>query len=55
MVPVFILDRRLLRSRYNGERRTAFQFGGLRALDGSLRERGSRRALAAFQRARKAG
>jgi deoxyribodipyrimidine photo-lyase len=42
VVPVFILDPSLLRSRYNGETRTAFLFGGLRELDRSLRERGSR-------------
>lgn len=45
VVPVFILDPKLLGSRYNSERRTAFLFGGLRALDASLRERGSRLVL----------
>jgi deoxyribodipyrimidine photo-lyase len=45
VVPLFILDPGLLGSRYNGERRTAFLLGGLRALDRSLRERGSRLVL----------
>ena len=42
VLPVFILDRRLLESRYNGEKRTAFLFAGLRALDADLLSRGSR-------------
>lgn len=41
VAPVFILDPGLMGSRYNGEKRTAFLLGGLRALDRSLRERGS--------------
>jgi deoxyribodipyrimidine photo-lyase len=45
VVPVFVLDPGLLRSRYNGEKRTAFLLGGLKALDRSLRERGSRLVL----------
>jgi deoxyribodipyrimidine photo-lyase len=45
VVPVFVLDRALLHSRYNGGKRTAFLLGGLRELDGSLRERGSRLVL----------
>ena len=42
VLPVYVLDRRLLQSRYNGEKRTAFHFAGLRALDADLRSRGSR-------------
>lgn len=42
VLPVFVLDRRLLESRYNGEKRTAFLYAGLRALDEDLRSRGSR-------------
>ncbi len=42
VIPVFVLDPELMGSRYNGEKRKAFLLGGLRALDGSLRERGSR-------------
>jgi deoxyribodipyrimidine photo-lyase len=42
VVPVFVLDPKLLRSRYAGEKRVAFLLGGLRALDESLRARGSR-------------
>ena len=45
VVPVFVLDPRLMGSRYNGGKRTAFLLGGLRALDRSLRERGSRLIL----------
>jgi deoxyribodipyrimidine photo-lyase len=41
-IPSFILDPRLLSSRYVGAKRKEFLFGGLRALDRSLRERGSR-------------
>ena len=42
VLPVFILDRKLLSSSYASTKRTAFLFDGLRALDASLRERGSR-------------
>jgi deoxyribodipyrimidine photo-lyase len=42
IIPAFILDPRLLASPYAGDKRTAFLFEGLRRLDGSLRERGSR-------------
>ena len=42
VVPVYILDPQLLNSRFNSLRRTAFLFDGLRALDASLRARGSR-------------
>ena len=42
VIPVFVLDPVLLNSPYNSPRRTAFLFDGLRALDRSLRERGSR-------------
>jgi deoxyribodipyrimidine photo-lyase len=42
VLPIFVLDRRLLQSRYNGEKRTAFLLAGLRALDADLRARGSR-------------
>jgi deoxyribodipyrimidine photo-lyase len=42
VLPLFVLDRRLLQSRYNGPKRTAFLFEGLRALDLDLRSRGSR-------------
>jgi deoxyribodipyrimidine photo-lyase len=42
VVPVYILDPQLLSSRFNSLRRTAFLFDGLRALDASLRARGSR-------------
>jgi deoxyribodipyrimidine photo-lyase len=41
VVPVFVLDPALLRSRYNGSKRTAFLLAGLGELDRSLRERGS--------------
>ena len=41
VAPVFILDPRLLASPYVGEKRAAFLFAGLRALDDSLRQRGS--------------
>ena len=41
MVPVFILDDKLLASSYVGDARLAFLFAGLRALDTSLRERSS--------------
>jgi deoxyribodipyrimidine photo-lyase len=42
VVPVFVLDPRLLGSGYVGERRLGFLWGGLRALDANLRRRGSR-------------
>ncbi|MGC9520687.1 MAG: cryptochrome/photolyase family protein [Anaerolineae bacterium] len=42
IVPLFILDPTLLASPYVGDKRLAFLFDGLRALDKSLRERGSR-------------
>ena len=41
IIPTFILDPKLLASRWAGEARTAFLFGGLRALDAALRARGS--------------
>jgi deoxyribodipyrimidine photo-lyase len=42
VLPVFVLDRRLLESQFTGAKRTAFLFAGLRALDEDLRSRGSR-------------
>jgi deoxyribodipyrimidine photo-lyase len=42
VIPVFILDPRLLGSPYVGEKRLAFLMAGLRQLDSSLREVGSR-------------
>lgn len=42
VLPVFVLDERLLRSRYVGNKRTAFLLDGLRSLDAGLREIGSR-------------
>ncbi len=39
--PVFILDRHLLSSPYTGEKRIAFLFANLHALDTDLRQRGS--------------
>lgn len=42
IVPVFILDPKLLNSPYNSQRRTAFMMRGLRRLDESLRKCGSR-------------
>jgi deoxyribodipyrimidine photo-lyase len=45
VVPLFILDPNLLRSRYAGAKRLSFLFGGLRALDESLLKRGSRLVL----------
>jgi len=43
VIPVFILDPQVLSSRYHAraEKRRAFLFGGLRALDADLRARGS--------------
>jgi len=45
VVPVFILDDRLLQGRTASPWRNAFLFGGLSALDAGLRERGSRLIL----------
>ncbi len=42
VTPVFVLDERLLHSRYVGEKRTAFLLDGLRCLDADLRRVGSR-------------
>ncbi|MFN2196357.1 MAG: cryptochrome/photolyase family protein [Anaerolineales bacterium] len=42
VVPVFILDKALLASEYVGEKRLAFLFAGLHALDQDLRARGAR-------------
>ncbi len=42
VLPAFVLDPRLLNSRYNCPRRTAFLFDGLRALDAALQARGGR-------------
>jgi deoxyribodipyrimidine photo-lyase len=41
VVPLFILDDRLLHSRYASEKRAGFMFEGLRELDANLRQRGS--------------
>jgi deoxyribodipyrimidine photo-lyase len=41
VIPIFVLDDRLLSSGYAGEKRVAFMLAGLRALDGALRARGS--------------
>jgi deoxyribodipyrimidine photo-lyase len=41
IAPVFILDRQLMTSPFTGEKRLAFLFEGLRALDASLQRRGS--------------
>ncbi len=41
VVPVFVLDPGLLNSAYSSEKRLAFLFDGLRALDADLRKRGS--------------
>jgi deoxyribodipyrimidine photo-lyase len=41
-IPVFVLDPTLLGAPDAGEKRVAFLFGGLRALDADLRARGSR-------------
>jgi deoxyribodipyrimidine photo-lyase len=41
VIPVFILDPQLLSSSYAGQPRLAFLLDGLRALDASLRKRGS--------------
>ncbi len=42
VVPVFILDHKLLNSPYAGRRRSAFLLAGLRSLESSLHERGGR-------------
>jgi deoxyribodipyrimidine photo-lyase len=42
VVPLFILDPSLIGSRYVGEKRLSFLYGGLRALEESLIARGSR-------------
>ena len=42
VVPLFVLDRRLLQSAYASSKRTAFLLAGLHALDADLRARGSR-------------
>lgn len=42
VIPLFVLDPALLRSRNVGERRVAFLFEGLRLLDADLRARGAR-------------
>lgn len=42
VIPVFVLDPALLGSPYFSEKRFGFLLGGLRELDASLRERGSR-------------
>jgi deoxyribodipyrimidine photo-lyase len=42
VLPLFILDPKLLNSPYVGEKRLAFLFDGLRRLDQDLRSRGSR-------------
>lgn len=42
VIPLFILDPKLLDSSYVGSRRIAFMFDGLRAIDEDLRDRGSR-------------
>jgi deoxyribodipyrimidine photo-lyase len=41
VIPVFIIDSQLLASPFINEKRLAFLFGGLRALDEDLRKRGS--------------
>jgi deoxyribodipyrimidine photo-lyase len=41
VVPVFVLDPVLLSSPYTGDKRIAFLYDGLRALDADLRDRGS--------------
>lgn len=41
VIPAFVLDQQLLDSRYVGEKRLAFLFAGLRALDARLRQLGS--------------
>jgi len=41
VIPLFILDEHLARSRYVGEKRLAFLYGGLRNLDVDLRRQGN--------------
>ena len=41
VIPVFILDPRLIASPYAGQKRLAFLFKGLRALDTDLQQKGS--------------
>jgi deoxyribodipyrimidine photo-lyase len=41
VLPVFVMDPRLTNSLYTGEKRLAFLYAGLRALDSDLRQRGS--------------
>jgi deoxyribodipyrimidine photo-lyase len=41
VIPAFILDTKLLASPYTGQKRLAFLFDGLRALDADLQQRGS--------------
>jgi deoxyribodipyrimidine photo-lyase len=45
IVPVFVLDPRLLAAPVTGEKRRSFLFGGLAALDADLRARGGRLIL----------
>ena len=45
ILPVFILDPQLLKSKYVGEKRLDFLFNNLRDLDRNLRQRGSRLIL----------
>ena len=45
VVPVFILDPKLLASEYAGQARLAFLFAGLRELEKNLRQRGSQLIL----------
>lgn len=42
VLPLFILDPRLINSSYSGEKRLAFLLDGLRSLDDDLRQHGSR-------------
>lgn len=41
VIPIFILDEKLLQSKFVGEKRLGFLFAGLRELDFQLKERGS--------------
>ena len=47
VIPLFILDPRLLGSQYAGEKRQAFLIDGLRSLDVDLRRIGSLQAIVA--------
>jgi len=47
VMPVFILDDRLLKSTYASEKRSAFLFDGLRSLSSDLEQRGGRLVLQA--------